>query len=130
MIDRLRAVLETDKRVRFAILFGSASRGEAHATSDLDVAVSLASGFRPSIEYLGDLVSRLETTTKRTIDLVCLNDAPPALAFRIFRDGMVIVDRDRAALAARRASAILEYLDFRPVEEECARGVLAAAHGR
>jgi hypothetical protein len=37
---------------------------------------------------------------------------------------------DRAQ-AARKARAILEYLDFQPIEELFARGVLdAAAHGR
>ncbi len=38
--------------------------------------------------------------------------------------------RDRGALVSRKARAILEYLDFRPVEELCASGVLAAARGR
>jgi hypothetical protein len=64
------------------------------------------------------------------VDLVLLDEAPPALAYRVFRDGRTIVVRDRPALAARRARAFLDYLDFRPVEELCARGVLAAAHGR
>jgi hypothetical protein len=58
---------------------------------------------------------------------VTLEDAPPGLAFRIFRDGVVIVQQDRAAMVPRKARASLEYLDFEPVEAECARGVLAAA---
>jgi hypothetical protein len=49
------------------------------------------------------------------------------LAYRVFRDGQVIFARDRRAMSERKARAILEYLDFRPVEEACARGVLAAA---
>jgi hypothetical protein len=41
------------------------------------------------------------------------------------------VERDRAALVARKARVILDYLDFKPVEELCAAGVLrAAARGR
>ena len=64
------------------------------------------------------------------MDLVVLEEAPPALAYRAFREGVVLLARDRAALAAARARAILEYLDFRPVEELCARGALAAARGR
>jgi hypothetical protein len=42
----------------------------------------------------------------------------------------VIVARDPRALSRRRARAMLEYLDFRPIEELCTRGVLAARHGR
>jgi len=57
-------------------------------------------------------------------------DVAIGLAYRIFRDGITLLSRDTAALNARRARAVLEYLEFRPVEELCARGVLAAAHGR
>jgi hypothetical protein len=53
--------------------------------------------------------------------LALLDDAPPGLAYRIVRD--------QQALNARRARAILEYLDFQPIEALLARGVLAG-HGR
>jgi hypothetical protein len=38
----------------------------------------------------------------------------------------LIFERDREALVRRRARAILEYLDLRPIEEQCTRGVLSA----
>jgi hypothetical protein len=42
-----------------------------------------------------------------------------------------MVERDHAALVERKVRAILEYLDFKPLEELATRGVLAAAaHGR
>ena len=73
------------------------------------------------------LAARLEEAAGRPVDLVLLDEAPPALAYRIFRDGQAIAVRDPSALAARKARAILEYLDFQPIEELCARGALAAA---
>jgi len=57
---------------------------------------------------------------------VLLDEAGPGLAYRVFRDGRVILDRDRRALVQRKARAILEYLDFRPVEETFTRAVLGA----
>ena len=45
----------------------------------------------------------------------------------MFRDGRVIFERDRVALVERKARAILEYLDFQPVEEAFTRAVLGAA---
>ncbi|MEO6222950.1 MAG: nucleotidyltransferase domain-containing protein, partial [Vicinamibacterales bacterium] len=63
----------------------------------------------------------------RAVDLVLLSDAPPALAYRVFRDGVTLVERDHSAFAQRKARAVLDYLDFRPVETLAARGVLAAA---
>jgi predicted nucleotidyltransferase len=129
VIDRLRQVLSSDSRIAYALLFGSRARGTPRPDSDLDLAVGLARRMEPL--ELGELVGKLESATGRTVDLVLLDEAPPALAYRVFRDGEVVCDRDPAAFASRKARAILEYLDFKPIEELCARGVLAAArHGR
>lgn len=128
MIDRLRSVLEADPRIAFAILFGSRGRGSAHDRSDTDLAVGLARGARLSVVELGDLLSRLETAAGGPVDVVLLDEAGPGLAYRAFRDGRVIFERDRAALVARKARAILEYLDFRPIEETFTQAVLGAGH--
>jgi hypothetical protein len=59
-----------------------------------------------------------------------MDEAASPLAYRIFRDARIVLVRDHGALAARKARAILDYLDFKPVEERCAEGVLRAAAGR
>jgi predicted nucleotidyltransferase len=125
---RLRPVLEADPRIAYAILFGSRGRGSQHDRSDTDVAIGLARGAAPSAAELGDLLSRLETAAGGPVDLVLLDEAGPGLAYRVFRDGRVIFERDRRALVRRRAQAILEYLDFRPIEETFVRAVLGAGH--
>jgi predicted nucleotidyltransferase len=128
MIDRLRRILEADDRVAYALVFGSLARGSSHAGSDVDIAIGLGAGHRPTVGEIGDIISRLEVATEgRPVDLVLLDEAPPALAYRVFRDGQVVVLRDRAALVDRKARAILEYLDWKPMEGLFARGVLAAA---
>ena len=124
MIERLAAVLEADPRVAFAILFGSQGRASTHPRSDTDLALGVTSGTRFSVQELGDLVSRLETAAGGPVDLVLLDEAGPALAYRVFRDGRVILEKDRRALTERKARAILDYLDFRPVEEAFTRAVL------
>jgi predicted nucleotidyltransferase len=130
MIEALRATLEADPRIAYAVVFGSAAKGTAHPDSDVDIAIGLGEAPPLDVIALGALAAKLESAAGRRVDLVLLDEAPPGLAYRIFRDGITIVARDRSALAGRRARAILEYLDFRPVEQLCARGVLAAAHGR
>jgi predicted nucleotidyltransferase len=127
VIDRLRSVLEADPRVAFAILFGSRGRESAHDRSDTDLGVGLRRGPRLSVTEVGDLLSRLETAAEGPVDLVLLDEARPGLAYRVFRDGRVIFERDRVALVERKARAILEYLDFQPVEEAFTRAVLGAA---
>ena len=132
MLDALRRVLEAESNVAYALLFGSSSKGATRHDSDVDIAVELASGSRRDIRTLGGLASRLESAAGRAVDLVLLDEAPAPLAYRIFRDGRLLVERDHAALVARKARALLDYLDFKPVEQRCAEGVLRAAgiHGR
>jgi predicted nucleotidyltransferase len=126
VIDRLRAVLEADPRIAYAILFGSRGRGSAHDRSDTDLAIGLARGERLSATDLGEIISRLEGAARGRVDLVLLDEAAPGLAYRVFRDGRVVFQRDRRALVDRKARAILEYLDFRPVEESFTHAVLGA----
>lgn len=130
MFERLGAVLEADSRIAFGLLFGSSVRGTSRPDSDVDIAVGLVDGVRLDTLGVGDLVSRIEAAVGRPVDLVLLDEAPPGLAYRVFRDGRPIFSRNDRALNARRARAILEYLDFQPVEEICARGVLGPGHGR
>lgn len=121
----LQSILRQDERIRHALVFGSHARGNPRPNSDLDLAIGTRGPL--AVMELGDLIGRLEAASGRSIDLVLLEEARPALAYRVFRDGMTIFSRDDSALAQRRARAILEYLDFKPIEDICTRGVLAAA---
>jgi uncharacterized protein len=127
VFDAVSKSLADDPRVAYALVFGSAGWAQAGPHSDLDVALGLAAGTTRGALELGALAARLEEAGGRPVDLVLLDEAPPALAYRVFRDGQLVAVRDPSALAARKARAILEYLDFQPIEELCARGALAAA---
>jgi predicted nucleotidyltransferase len=131
VLERLRSILAGDPRIAYALVFGSSARGAAGSGSDVDVALGLAEGVELTALELGELAARLEQAAGKPVDLVLLRHAPPGLAYRIFRDGQPILERDRRAMVERKARAILEYLDFQPIEELFAQGVLgAAAHGR
>lgn len=129
MINALHAVVVADPRVAYALIFGSHARGTVHAHSDVDVAIGVLQEHHFDSLALGRLTANLEAAVGKPVDLVLLDEAPPGLAYRIFRDARPILIRDERAMNVRRARAILEYLDFRPIEELCARGVLAAGDG-
>lgn len=130
-MDALHEVLADDPRIHYVLVFGSSARGTAHASSDLDIAVGLGQGTRLGALDLGDLIARLEQASGRSVDVVVVDEAPPAVAYRIFRDGRLILEKNHRTLVEHKTRAILEYLDFRPVEALGARGVLtAAAYGR
>ncbi len=130
MIDDLRRALESERDVAYALVFGSGGRGALRPTSDADIAIELRPGAPRDMATLGHLAARLESAAGRQVDLVLMDEAPSPLAYRIFRDGRIVVERDHVALVERKARAILEYLDFKPVEERCADGVLRAAAAR
>lgn len=119
-------VLEADTRIAYGLVFGSVARGHAHPGSDIDVAVELVVGVQLDALAVGRLVSDLERASGRTVDLVLLHEAPPALAYRAFRDGVVVFVRERSTLVERRVRAVLDYLDYRPFEAAFVRGVLHA----
>ena len=127
MLDALRRVLEAEPNVVYAVLFGSSSKGTTRHDSDVDIAIELTSGAVRDVRTLGGLAARLESAAGRAVDLILLDEAPAPLAYRIFRDGRLLVERDHATLVARKARALLDYLDFKPVEQRCAEGVLRAA---
>ncbi|PYM17829.1 MAG: hypothetical protein DMD81_07695 [Candidatus Rokuibacteriota bacterium] len=108
MIENVARVLASEEDVAYALIFGSTARGRGRPGSDIDVALGLRAGASRDAHALGGLAARLESA-----------------------DGTVILDRDHRALVTRKARAILEYLDFKPIEDRCAAGVLrAAARGR
>lgn len=117
-------VLDADPRIAYGLVFGSTGRGDARKDSDVDVAIGLAEGATFDTLAIGRLVTDLERASGRTVDLVLLDEAPPALAYRVFRDGVVMFTRDRSSLVERRVRAILDYLDYRPFEAAFVRGVL------
>lgn len=92
LIAKLRAALRTDRNLRFAMLFGSAARGEDTESSDVDVIADLRdSDFMREI----DLALRLEEAVGRSVDVVDLKDAEDAPTFlaMALEDGRVLVDR-------------------------------------
>lgn len=111
--------------IAFAIVFGSFALGNPHAGSDVDVALGFGPERRPAAREIGAIVSQLEEATGRSVDIIVLDHAPPGLAYRVFRDGVVVLARDRVALIERKVRAILEYLDFQPVERVFSNAVLA-----
>ena len=122
---RIGRALADAPHAAFAIVFGSRARGTSHAGSDLDIALGFTGGHRPSAREIGTIVSGLEEATGHTVDFLDIESAPSGLAYRVFRDGNEIWVRDRPALVARKARAILEYLDFEPVERAFSEAVLS-----
>ena len=126
MRDALRLRLAQETGLLFGVLFGSHAQGQVHAGSDVDIAVALAPG-SGSASRLGHLAADLERIAGAPVDLVVLAEAGPPLRYRVLWQGEPLQIGDRRAFVTAKARALVEYLDFKPIEDRCAQGVLEAA---
>jgi predicted nucleotidyltransferase len=82
---RLAAALDVHGGIELALLFGSHARGEAEATSDVDIAV-----LGSAIDVIG-LAIELTDAIGLTVDVVDLTIDPPlALLLAVLRDGVKV----------------------------------------
>jgi predicted nucleotidyltransferase len=132
----LKAQLATifeGRKVVFAYLFGSQTKGEAGPLSDIDIAICFDEAvawderFDSRLEVLGDLTDLFRTDD---IDLVVLNDAPPLLAHRILREGLLLFCANEKTRVAFETSAVLKYLDWKPYIEKYTREVFGSGDRR
>lgn len=114
--SRLRGELGRHDEIAAAWLFGSRARGTANARSDIDVAILLESDPPPTLEGLRlDLRDDLEVVLGLPVDLVVANRAPADLVHRIFRDGDLLIDRDRSRRIRFEVAKRNEYFDLLPI---------------
>ena len=110
--ERLVEVLATDPRVRLVYAFGSAASNVAGPLSDVDVAVLLERRLDWDAER--ELRGRLDAVAPR-VDVVILNEAPPALRFEIVTSGRCLLAHDPREQAEFEIVSLSRFLDFQPV---------------
>ena len=116
VIDYFRAREE----VTALYLFGSAAKGTQSEESDLDIAV-LVNEKKLRVKSLDiirrDYYAASPRLSLRNVDIVILNTAPPYLKHRIIKTGTLLFDKNRKLRVRFVTNAILEYLDFKPIED-------------
>lgn len=124
LVARLRELLAAHAPdvLTSAYLFGSVAEERTHRESDMDVAVlfrhALALSARDRFEEGLRLQTLMRPVTGQTpLDLVVLNDAPPALAARIVTTGQLLFCRDAEADHTFRRDAQLRAADLLPFLE-------------
>lgn len=114
---RLVVKIFKKQKVVFAYLFGSQAKGKTGPLSDIDIAVyfdeKVPADERSDLmlQVLGELMDLFKTDE---IDLIVLNDAPPLLAHRILREGLLIFSDDDNIRLDYEVRAVLRYLDWKP----------------
>jgi uncharacterized protein len=120
LATRLRHVLQSHPGVRFAVLFGSATR-DLERARDIDVAVSFATS--PALMELALLANRLEDAVGRPVDVVDVEAASTLLRWEVVSHGMPVVVHERDALLDFQARVPIEYADLRPYFDRESEGL-------
>lgn len=122
--ERLVTTLE-DAPVSFAMVFGSAGRGEMTERSDIDIAVEF-DGLRSSDDGYSDvyfsLCGDLSAAVSRSVDLVDVHSMSPTFARVALTSGEVLVGNE-----ADREQFVDELAGELPTVEEAHERVAAAA---
>lgn len=119
LVADLRGALEPYP-LDVAVLFGSFVRGDDHARSDLDIAVTFESGVsnEERFEYLDGLtVAITEATGIEAVDVLDLDDASPAIGYEALSTGIRVLG-DESEIVALEAKFCCLTLDFEPVRRE------------
>ena len=96
--------------------FGSGAAGRSGPLSDVDIAVLLDPAARDeTCGELEDALCRALRTDR--VDLVLLNRAPAAPAYRVVRDSRRVICRNARACEAFESDTVMRYLDFKPVRD-------------
>lgn len=112
-IAALRDSLLADQRVATANLFGSAAKGLARRSSDLDVAlIAHSAPDAAALEAdLLDLTGRLSVAARRDVQVILLERTEPVLGRQVFFHRRTLFDRNPARTADVLERILTEYFD-------------------
>ncbi len=120
--------LRTDGDIVDIYLFGSYAEGKQTPASDIDLAILLDRDFPPGryfekkLKLLAIITSLLKTDE---VDLVILNQAPPALSYRILCKGRLLFEKEdgKSQRVGFQVRTYDRYFDFKPIEKVLHEGL-------
>lgn len=104
--------------VQVAYLFGSQADGTAGPISDIDIGVLLADSlssrefFSRRLRLISDLIALFHADH---VDVIILNQAPPAIRFNVIKLGRIIHNEDEARRVRFEAKTMNEFFDTEPL---------------
>jgi len=119
IIQKVKPILEKKVNVLFSYLFGS-SVHQAHATSDIDIAVFIEPNDTKmlfSVEKDLD-VELAPTFPQRRVDLLIINVAPLVIQFKAITESEVIFSRNEQKRVDFETAVLCRYFDFKPYLDE------------
>lgn len=114
--ETICAVLMDRQDLVAVYLFGSVAQNQAHALSDVDVAVLFPEELSQQaiFDRTLEIGAILEKALHRPVDVIALNRASPALRFQVLKRGRLLLEHDRTARCLFVMRALGQYYDAKP----------------
>ncbi len=106
----LAAVAASSPEVILVVVFGSVGRGAAREESDVDLGVLLEPD---TAEVRVRVEATLTAASRREVDFVVINDAPPQVRFEI-AGGVKLFERRPGVWRDTKARAMLDWWEWQP----------------
>ena len=117
IISELKKILEKEKGIVFAYLFGSISNNTYNSKSDIDVALFLEED-GDYFEKKLQIMEAIERKFKKSADVVILNNAKSSfLKYVIIKEGTVVLERKRDCRTNFEFKTMQEYFDYAPISK-------------
>jgi predicted nucleotidyltransferase len=115
MLDRIRKILEKEKCIVFAYIFGSYTKSPKYS-NDLDIGIFVKNKVKSHYEL--ELGLRIEKKIKIPVDVVVLNDKPLLLLSEVLRSGKLILSKDDRRRVSFETKIMNDVLKFNDLMEE------------
>jgi predicted nucleotidyltransferase len=114
--ETIRTVLRDRQDLAAVYLFGSRAQNQAHALSDVDVAVLFSEELEARVifERTLEIGVILENALHGPVDVIALNRATPLLRFQVIKHGRLLLEHDRTARCLFVMRALNQYYDAKP----------------
>jgi hypothetical protein len=113
MIKNIKNLLQKDKDILFAYLYGSYAAGNTHIESDIDIAVYLKE--KDTTFYLK---KDNEFLSNNRFDIRILNVMPLVLKFKVLKEGKLLFSNDEQKRIDFETEVIDRYFELKPYIDE------------
>ena len=119
-IKRIVHYFKGQDEVSALYIFGGYAKGRKTGESDIDVGILVdesRSKGRNFEFFKKKYYAASPAFSMRPVDIVILNTAPPFLKHQVLKTGRVLFDRYRKLRVRFTTNAIIEYLDYKPIQD-------------
>jgi predicted nucleotidyltransferase len=111
LIEEIALRLKKKNDVLFAYIFGSFAQSDLF--SDIDIAIFTdEKSSKESLDYEFHLEEEIRSCIKFPVDIRRINSAPLSFAYRVIKEGILVVDKDPSKRTAFEGLVFKKYLDF------------------